>query len=94
METDTDFDGVYRVPIRKEKAIPKKQASKDLDHPMERTAVESPDQTDSMKILSETRDLIQALVAQIKQQSTQETDKKIHNPNQQDRKRNLVCYSC
>ena len=31
-----------------------------------------------MKILSETRDLIQALVAQMKQQSTQETDKKIH----------------
>ena len=62
---------------------------------MEQTDVESPDQKDSMKILSETRDLIKALVAQMKQQSTQETDKKIqHNPNQQDRKRNVVCYSC
>ena len=31
----------------------------------------------------------------MKQQSTQETNKKIqHNPNQQDRKRNVVCYSC
>ena len=42
----------------KEKTIPMKQSSKDLDHPMEQTAVESPDQKDYMKILSETRDLI------------------------------------
>ena len=79
METDTDSYRVYRVPIRKEKAIPKKESSKDLDLPMEQTALESPDQKDSMKILSETRDLIQALVAQMKQQSTQETDRKYNN---------------
>ena len=90
-ETDDEQDRVYRVPASAER--PQSRKLSRTGQPTERTETKVNSPEDSMKVLTETRDLIQTLVTQIKEQS--QTDKKAPQGNTpQAGKKRFVCYGC
>ena len=90
-ETVDEQDRVYRVPASTERPQSKKLSRTGQPTEQAETKVNAPE--DSMKVLTETRDLIQTLVTQIKEQS--QTDKKAPQGNTpQAGKKRFVCYGC
>ncbi|MEW8545026.1 MAG: hypothetical protein AB2693_15995, partial [Candidatus Thiodiazotropha sp.] len=90
-ESDEEQDRVYRVPASSEKPQSRKPLRTGQSVQQAEAKANAP--TDSMKVLTETRDLVQALVTQIKEQS--QTGKKVQQDNtSQVGKKRFVCYGC
>ncbi|MCG8035183.1 MAG: CCHC-type zinc finger protein, partial [Candidatus Thiodiazotropha taylori] len=93
-ETDEEQDRVYRVPAKPEKSQSKKMSGSEQQ--TGQSGLTSPaSQTETMKVLNETRDLVQALVTQIKDQVVRDTSKSGQPDNAtQSGRRKIVCYGC
>ena len=74
VEEEQEEEHAYRVPAKQEASQIKKNLRKDLR--TEQTTEQSKAQVDSMKVLTETRDLMQELVTQLKSQAKGEFSKK------------------
>ena len=75
-ETDEELDRAYRVPARSEKQKPRKTlksepSTEQKQHPS------SSAESDTMKVLNETKELIQTLVTQMKETTHQDQGKKL-----------------
>ena len=88
-ETDEELDRAYRVPARSEKQQPRKTLKSEPNTEQKQHASSSAE-SDAMKVLNETKELIQTLVTQMKETAQQDQGKK----QQEHAKRKVVCYSC
>ena len=93
VEEEQEEEHAYRVPTKQEASQIKKNPRKDLR--TEQTTEQSKAQVDSMKVLTETRDLMQELVTQLKSQTKGEFSKKPQQAGTSFGGRgNVQCYAC
>ena len=88
-ETDEELDRAYRVPTRSERQHPKNTHQSEPQTEQKQHS-SSTTESETIKVLSETKDLIQMLVTQMKEQSLRDPGKKM----QGNGRRRVVCYGC
>ena len=93
-ETEEKDNHAYRIPGKADKHLPGKihRTGQQTDQ----THGKSTEQADSMKVLQETRDLVQALVSQLKGQGTNDAGIRISQEMQafSGGRRNVQSYAC
>ena len=96
-EVDEEESQVLRVPAKVDKPQPKKtqRNGQQTSQQAEQNKTKLPGQSDSMQILAETRALVQALLTELKNQTSRDSDKKTLQEDIGFVGRNRVkCYRC
>ena len=93
-ESDQEGNRAYRVPVKTDKNNPKKTSRDSQQREQGKTDATGP--SDSMKMITETRDLLQTLVSQLTNQQSSGVSKKSQQQSNTGfaRRGNVQCYAC